>query len=311
MKNIVLIPHIKIHNANAISSPYTVGFPAMTAWMGAVHALQRHLKAPSFDDDYEALVFKSVAVVCHKIDLQTHRGEGDYVHSIISTGNPLVEDKKRKKGGAWSQFVKPPFIEEARCHLEVSLLLECDDPEGDVDYESLIDVVDHLVRGKMRFAGGVVLESQDSVMYEVHDEASLKPLLGKLMPGHTLIERRDLMQASMQEGQDAIDALLDGLKVTHRCEQDEKGKINWRSSRKEKGWIVPIATGFHGITKLGTAQNQRDPLTPHRFAESVVTLGEFVMPYRITDLDQMLWHYQVDLENNLYLCQQNRPKSGI
>jgi CRISPR-associated protein Csy2 len=70
---------------------------------------------------------------------------------------------------------------------------------------------------------------------------------------------------------------------------------------------VPIATGFHGITELAQAENQRDPDTPHRFAESIVTLGEFIMPYRINDLDNMLWHYHTDLANNLYLCRQNKP----
>ena len=79
MKNILLIPQIRIHNANALSSPYTIGFPAMTAWLGATHALERKLKSSEFDE----VRFKSMAVVCHKIELQTHRGEGDYVHSII------------------------------------------------------------------------------------------------------------------------------------------------------------------------------------------------------------------------------------
>ncbi|HNN29958.1 MAG TPA: type I-F CRISPR-associated protein Csy2, partial [Agitococcus sp.] len=48
-----------------------------------------------------------------------------------------------------------------------------------------------------------------------------------------------------------------------------------------------------------------DSTTPHRFAESVITLGEFVMPYRISDIDQMLWQYHVDQSQNLYLCQTN------
>ena len=39
MKKILYIPKIKIHNANALSSPYTIGFPAMTAWGGGVHAI--------------------------------------------------------------------------------------------------------------------------------------------------------------------------------------------------------------------------------------------------------------------------------
>ena len=85
MKRILLLPHIKVQNANALSSPYTIGFPAMTAWLGAVHALQRHLNAFV----YKELKFKSVAVVCHDIDLQTYKGRGDYVHSLVATGNPL------------------------------------------------------------------------------------------------------------------------------------------------------------------------------------------------------------------------------
>ncbi|MGR3219377.1 MAG: type I-F CRISPR-associated protein Csy2, partial [Candidatus Anammoxibacter sp.] len=107
------------------------------------------------------------------------------------------------------------------------------------------------------------------------------------------------------KGQDAINAMLDYLKIFHFSEKDSLGNVQWQSKRKIRGWIVPIATGFHGITELGVASNQRDPTTQHRFAESIVTLGEFVMPYRIKDLDEMLWHYHVDIENNLYLCQQN------
>ena len=44
MKTYLLIPRIRIQNANAMSSPYTIGFPAMTAWLGAVHALQRSVQ---------------------------------------------------------------------------------------------------------------------------------------------------------------------------------------------------------------------------------------------------------------------------
>lgn len=61
--------------------------------------------------------------------------------------------------------------------------------------------------------------------------------------------------------------------------------------------------GFQGISEVGQAKNQRDAHTPHRFAESVITLGEFIMPYRIKSMDQLLWKYHFDLENNLYLCQ--------
>jgi len=300
MKNILLIPRITVLNANALSSPYTIGFPAMTAWLGAIHALERSLKKM---DDYENVRLTSMAVVCHKIDLQTHRGEGDYVHSIIGTGNPLVENKKRKKGEPWDAFSRPAFIEEARCHLSVSLIVEYEGL-GFHDRDDFTEAVGHIFR-RMKLAGGDILDFKPVEHLEVDDEASQRALLRRLMPGHCLIERSDLMLQGMAEGQDAIDALLDYLKVTHSSSMDDHGKVEWTRSRKRKGWVVPIATGFHGISALGKAQNQRDPDTPHRFAESVVTLGEFVMPYRIKDLDHMLWKYHADLENDLYLCQQN------
>lgn len=289
MKRILLIPKIKVQNANALSSPYTIGFPAMTAWLGATHALERKLKAQNFDQ----LQFQSMAVICHRINLQTYKGQGDYVHSIIGTGNPLDKTGKR-----------PSFIEAARCHLTVSLVIEYHGVDID-DTDDFLATLTSALHSGTKMAGGDILEFEALSVRKVADQQDLKKFTRKLMPGHCLIERRDLMKTAMEDGQDAIDALLDHLKVMHVCEKDENDQVAWSSHRKEPGWIVPIATGFHGITDPGKAHSQRDPDTPHRFAESVVTLGEFVMPYRITNLDDMLWHYHTDLENNLYLCQQN------
>ncbi|PWB13639.1 type I-F CRISPR-associated protein Csy2 [Acinetobacter sp. AM] len=290
MRNFLLIPHLKIQNANAMSSPYTIGFPAMTAWLGAVHALQRKLQAQG----YTNIVLDKVAVSCHHFDLQTYKGRGDFVHSIVGTANPLDKDGNR-----------PAFIEEARCHLEVSLLIECQNLDPDEEKQLLADVQKLIL--SMKFASGDVLAVKNcSLQYFDEDgdqNQQLKPLLNKLMLGHVLIERRDLVIESMNEGKDALDAVLDYLKVTHSSIQDENGKVTWSSKRKTTGWLVPIAVGFQGISELGQAKNQRDAHTPHRFAESVITLGEFIMPYRIESIDQLLWKYHVDLENNLYLCQ--------
>ena len=290
MRNFLLIPHLKIQNANAMSSPYTIGFPAMTAWLGAVHALQRKLQAQG----YTNIVLDKVAVSCHHFDLQTYKGRGDFVHSIVGTANPLDKDGSR-----------PAFIEEARCHLEVSLLIECQNLDPDEEKQLLADVQNLILN--MKFASGDVLAVKNcSLQYFDEDEdqnQQLKPLLNKLMLGHVLIERRDLVIESMNEGKDALDAVLDYLKVTHSSTQDENGKVAWLSKRKTTGWLVPIAVGFQGISEVGQAKNQRDAHTPHRFAESVITLGEFIMPYRIKSMDQLLWQYHIDLENNLYLCQ--------
>jgi CRISPR-associated protein Csy2 len=114
------------------------------------------------------------------------------------------------------------------------------------------------------------------------------------------------MVAEMQQGADALDAMLNQLKIMHRSTQDENGKVTWSTSRKSKGWIVPISVGFQGISPLEKAIEQRDADTPHRFAEAVITLGEFVLAYKVGadySIEDILWQYQADIENDLYLCQ--------
>ena len=290
IKQLLLIPHIKVHNANALSSPFTIGFPAMTAWLGATHALQRKLNQAGF----EQLKFNATGVVSHQCDLQTHKGVGDYVHSIIGTGNPL------DKTGARSAF-----IEEARCHLDVSLLIEYTGVSKD-DEEQLLDKMTHCLTANMKIAAGDILSFNPPEAFRLAEgeDKDLRQLTRQLMPGYAIIERRELMQDAMQQEQDAMDALLDYLAIHHSCEKDDKGNVTWTSKRKTAGWIVPIATGFHGITDLAEAKNQRDPDSPHRFAESIVTLGEFKMPHQIKSINEILWQYQVETENNLYLCQQ-------
>ena len=295
-KYLLLLPHIKVHNANALSSPFTIGFPAMTAWLGAVHALQRKLNASGFTD----IKFNATAVVSHQCDLQTHKGVGDFIHSIIGTGNPLDKTGSRSA-----------FIEEARCHLDVSLVIEYSDIEKD-DEALVNDKISHLLNSNMKMAGGDILtfKAPEFFRLAIGNESDLRCLTRKLMPGYALIERRDLMIDAMTQGQDAIDALLDHLAIHHHCQLDENEKTVWSSNRKSKGWIVPIATGFHGLTELGEAKNQRDPLVPHRFAESVVTLGEFKMPHKLTSIDEILWRYQFEKSSDLYLCTQTNTQEN-
>jgi len=292
MSNLILIPKIKIHNANALSSPYTIGFPAMTAWLGGVHALQRKLNSNGYAD----LKFSRMTVACHHIDLQTHKGQGDYIYSIIGTGNPLTKTGSR-----------PSFIEEARCHLTVSLVIEYENMGWGSDSQDLIESITQQLQ-QMKLAGGDILEFSPPELMNIDEEKNFKKLTRKLMPSHCLIERRDLMIEAMQTQPDAITALLDFLSVKNRSEmiqqENKEDLVNWTAKRKITGWVVPIATGFQGISELGAAKHQRDASTPHRFAESVITLGEFKMPYQFKHINEMLWSYHCDLENNLYLCQQ-------
>ena len=299
MRPFLLIPHIRIHNANAMSSPYSIGFPAMTAWLGAVHALQRKLQQLS---DFENLCLSKVGISCHQLEVQTHRSKGDFVSSIIGTGNPLDKDGSR-----------PSFIEEARCHVTVSLLIEMS--ESDPEWEESLPIAIAPMLRQMKMAAGDVLSFREpQVVYlEEGNAIELKKLTQRLMLGHVLVERRQLLQdyVATNPEQDVLHALLAHLHIRHRVAVDANqeaiaignNQYLWEASRLQAGWLVPIAVGFQGISPLGLAQNQRDANTPHRFAESVLTLGEFVMPYRIERIDDMLWHYHVDAEQDLYVCQ--------
>lgn len=300
---ILLIPHIKIHNANALSSPFTVGFPAMTAWLGAAHALQRKINAKLKRNDDNPILFTGTGVVSHNFDLQTYKGPGDYEYSIIGTSNPLNKDGQR-----------PSFIEEARCHLEVSLIIEYRGIEK-LEEDDFINNLNSIIAAQMKIAGGDII---DFGKIDIIKNFTL--LKKRLMPGYALIERRDLMIKAMEEGMDALDALIDYLAIHHSCEkidETEGESVVWRSRRREtgekdeRGWLVPIATGFQGLSEPGYAKNQRDPDTPHLFAEAIVTLGEFIMPYKeeLNDLDKLLWRYWYDIDSSLYLCKQESEET--
>ena len=287
MKDMLLIQNIKIHNANALSSPYTIGFPAMTAWLGFMHALERKLKNTEFSD----IQFTGLIVSCIDINLHTYKGKGDYINSIIATSNPLDKSGKR-----------PSFIEEASCDIEMSIAIECQ--MNIIDHDKFTTLIDNLLP-MMKIASGDILSLAPSKHLEV-DNNEPRGLTRYLMPGFCLVSRQYLMQQSMQNGMDGIDALLEYLKVTTDIKIDENKKITRKKPNKQQqGWFVPIAIGYQGISELKIIKNQRDSTTPHKFAESIITLGEFIMPHHFDNIDEMIWRYKRDKNNDLYLCQNN------
>ncbi|HPQ95666.1 MAG: type I-F CRISPR-associated protein Csy2 [Thiothrix sp.] len=286
MNPYLLLKRLQVQNANALSSSFTFGFPAVTAFMGFAHALQRHLNKLENLEDFK---IKGVGIVSHQFAMQDHQ-EG-FNRTLKLTANPLDKDGNR-----------PSFVEEGRCHFTASLLLEVENlPVGENAQRKFFRQIHDLILGRMKLAGGDILGlDQYKPVQVLQDEPANRR---HLMPGHVLMERRDLMVEAMEAGQDALDALYGFLQVRHECEQDDDGKVIWRSRRARSGWLVPIATGFHGISELTENVLQaRDTETPHRFAESLVTLGEFVMPHRLETLSDPIWRYQHT--GDIYACVQ-------
>lgn len=311
IKTYLLLRQVKIHNANAFSSPLTIGFPAMTAWLGAMHALERKLRR---NEVLSGIRLKKLAVSCHDFDLQTYKGPGDYVNSVIITSNPL-----RKKGAS---FERPPFIEEARVHLTVSLLIEVDGLSSS-NYSIFNEKTTKALNG-MKIAGGDILafspidnpikpistHGSRILLVDEDSEKDVRRAIRSLMPGYVLIERRQLLKQRQEklEAQDTLQALLDLLALHY--EHDDEHDTWHLQPRQEQGWLVPIVTGFKGLTPLGHVANQRDASTLHRFAEPVLTLGEFKMPHHFQDIDQMMWQYQYDEDKDLYVCVNEQIESN-
>jgi CRISPR-associated protein Csy2 len=288
----LLLKRLRVQNANALSSPFTFGFPAVTAFMGFAHALQRHLNPEA---DLDALLITGVGIVSHQFDMQDHQ-EG-FNRTLKLTANPLDKDGNR-----------PSFVEEGRCHFTISLLLEVENlPVGENAQKRLLTQIQQRVEGRMKLAGGDILGLDKYKPVQVlQDEPANRR---HLMPGYVLMDRRALMEEAMQNGQDALDALHGFLQIRHECEQGDDGNVTWSSRRAQSGWLVPIASGFHAISELtDNALQARDSKTPHRFAESLVTLGEFIMPHRLERLSDTIWRYQHS--GNFYACVQT-PNTTI
>ena len=292
MRPFLLIPKLHVHNANALSGSYIIGFPAMTAWLGFVHALQRKLQADGFPE----IDLCKVAVSCHDCNVQVYKGEYDYKYSIIGTSNPL-----KKKG---KEFERPPFIEEPRCHLVVSLLIELNNLAVENDKLFLHTVQELLPQ--LKAAGGDIEKiSTLQILYVDEDEPqTTSHAVRCLMPGYVIIDRSDLLKEPLPEGKDTLDQLLDVLSVRFTPKEHTGADTipQWSPQKQQPGWLVPLAVGFKDISGPMRVRHQRSYDYEHHFAESVVTICEFKMPFHFRDLEEIMWHYQTIPQLGLYLC---------
>ena len=321
LQAVVVIPHLWVQNANSIASPMSYGFPAVTAFTGAAHAIQRKLNEAGV-----AVVLKGVGVVCHAAEPQTNRESG-YVTRFNLRRDPVGADGS-----------SAALVEEGRMHLDVSLVLgiESGCPVSRHEQRSLAHRIEEQLRA-MRVAGGSVLPHPVNVirksarLIEIPggDEAktiAFRKLARSLLPGFALVSRHALLAEHLvalrahNSNANSLDALLDlcALHWTPEPLEEDLGlddpttstaeptaaKMLWQATRRKPGWLVPIPVGYAAISELyppGVVKRSRDPAVPFRFVESVLSLGEWKSPHRLTGLDEFLWHYDANPDSGLYL----------
>ena len=95
---------------------------------------------------------------------------------------------------------RPSFIEDARIHLSVSLLIEAERVDGN-NMELLEQAVKEILP-RMKMAGGDILDIRKIQVMRINEDnpISVRKVISTLMPGYIPIERRDLMEAKELEG---------------------------------------------------------------------------------------------------------------
>lgn len=312
-EHILILPHLHIQNANAISSPLTWGFPAMTAFIGLMQALERRCAQAGL-----ALRFHGIGVVCHAAKPQTCRSPYGQ-HSFLLTRNPLKYDGKTAA-----------IVEEGRMHIELSLVLILSGCEGTQDERiALANQLDDFVH-HMRIAGGSVLPRENirpesprrqQYYHEPHLEPlaledddqytkQLNRLKRRLLPGFALILREDVLtqhKKTLQETQpnaSLVDIWLDISRFNYRYDADKPEKQHWPLVRRPSGWLVPIPIGYCALSDEIPANdiaNARDSDTPLRFVEPLFSIGEWRSPHRLKCIEEMLWHIKPNTDERLFL----------
>jgi CRISPR-associated protein Csy2 len=305
---LLVVPHLTVQNANAVSSPLTHGFPSMTAFLGLMWALERKTRAERLD-----LAFNAVAAVCHGHQEQVT--EGGFVKAFRLTRNPIDKDGSTAA-----------IVEEGRIHLELSLVFAvrgerwAQEPEAQA---ADLAIVARLLSG-MRIAGGSVLQAAQAwrrcyqpyvvelTGAEEDRAAEFRKARMRLLPGFALVARDDLLDTRLaelhEEKRDAtrLDAWLSLSRINWRYQpEDGDAKGGWVNDRKGGGWIVPIPVGYGALGEVhapGSVANARDGSTPFRFVESLYSLGEWVSPHRLHSPQQLLWYADSDVDNGFYRC---------
>lgn len=305
---LLVVPRLCVQNANAISSPMTHGFPAISAFLGLMWALERKTLALGLD-----LQFNAVGVIAHRTEEQRTKDQG-FVNSFRLTRNPVDQSGNTAA-----------IVEEGRIHLDLSLVFAVQSKvlQDMTQNEKVVAQVHDLV-SRMRIAGGTIIPSNISVRRRMPwvvpftgdqegQRTLFKQLKMRLLPGFALVERWDLLEKRHEHllasnpRASRLDAWLSLSRInwSWQAEGDDTDKGKWQHDREGLGWTVPIPLGYAALTSLqapGSVANARDKTMPFRFVESIYGIGQWVSPHRLQNPQQLLWYAANQPDDGLYRC---------
>jgi CRISPR-associated protein Csy2 len=249
LNGLILLPHLRVQNANAISGPLSWGFPPPSAFTGFVHALHRRL-------GNREITLDGAGIICHGFEPQVYK-PNPFNYKFCLARHPLTQKEKTAS-----------VIEEGRAHLEVSLLIGV---YGYLDEQAGPRFARQAQKAAlgMRLAGGSILPAGDGKQNEprhftlAEDQESVenefRKIRRRLLPGFALVSGQEQLEEHLAQIQEqnpeatALDALLDlcCLHIDPIADDPEKPeKVRWQASRSRPGWLVPLPVGYGAISPL-------------------------------------------------------------
>jgi CRISPR-associated protein Csy2 len=316
---VLVLPRIRVQNANAISSPLTWGFPSITAFTGLMTALARRLGADA------GLRLDSVGVVCHDFEAQVT--QSGYTRSFCLTRNPVLQDG-----------TTAAIVEEGKVHLDITLIFQVRVSSALLNDTARAECAAQVAEllASMRIAGGSVMppptgstrKPSRAQLVLIADDAERRDkqfqrLRRPWLPGFALVSRDDLLQKRLAELREAatadatqptlLDAWLDLSRINHRATRttvkdaatgESTEPVEWAIDSRP-GWLVPIPVGYAALAALhppGAVAGARDPAVPFCFVESVYSIGQWISPHRLRNIDQLTWQADYNPTTGLYRC---------
>ena len=304
----LLIKRVVIEGANAISSPLTYGFPAVTGFLGGFHAISRRLAEV---EGLSGISLGGVLLACHDCTPRIYRENRYSDYTFNQTRNPI------KRDGTTASI-----IEEGKCRLVMTFAVEvcADTALTETQTELLTQSISKYI-WQHRMAGGSVqgLAYDKPVHFFSYDKVG--ELKQHLLPAFVLMEAQqefaDIIDEVKQESPEAteLDALID-LCCLHHIPDTSLDDTGWQvvSRKSGRGWLVPIPIGYQGVSELyepGVMQNTRSPERPSQYVETLYSLGKWVYPQRFGgvgdtyDIANAFWRHHYKPNNDLYLVTQN------
>lgn len=322
------VVRLNVENASIISSHFTWGFPAPSAFTGFMHHLQRQLNQVA---EYASVECCGVGIISHQFNPQiTKTNSFRYSpYQLNLARHPLKADGST-----------PAMIEEGKGHFEVSLViglagdgldqhLSANDEDLSVHTQTLLDRLTRLAYS-MRLAGGSVFPHKrvkpKLINWSEHDAIKkTKTLRRSVLPGFALRHRHEVLIAhqnwlaeypayleTQKNSPDLLDTLLDiqrfnFVSTAKKVSLDQESVEGMWTVRPRpeylKGWLVPIPIGYAALTDLqpqSVIKGLRHDDYPATFVETLISLGEWQSPHRIENIVDILWNYNTEPKNGVY-----------